>query len=145
MRTVNRLFSLSFSLLIAISLVLGAAGLGARDARAASTAAINKSFRAFCSVWMGKLDARQRHNLKKAQPRRNGDGFFVEYVGYSPDLVRCETKAGRTSSIGKLVYHELRIRRAGRTADVARKSKPRVLERIEVMEIFRYDGSRWLY
>lgn len=106
-----------------------------------------RSFESFCAQWMSKLDDRERHNLASAEINKDGNGFFVEYVGYAEKPVRCE--ASRVGSartvVGKLVYHELRVRRTAPTRAAARRSAPRVLHEIEVLEIFRHDGSRWVY
>ncbi len=108
----------------------------------------SQSFERFCSTWMGKLAERERQNLAKAQPQRNGSGFLVEYTGYAAKPVRCEARETGVPSnpfIGKLVYHELRYRRAGATPERAHGGDASVLEQVEVMEIFRFDGSRWVY
>jgi len=106
------------------------------------------SFERFCSTWMGKLAERERFNLKNAAARKNGEGVVVEYVGYAKSPMRCEAKESGVPSnpfVGKLVYQELRYERAGASKDRALTSQPRVLSTTEVMEIFRFDGSRWVY
>jgi hypothetical protein len=99
------------------------------------------SFQSFCGEWMHKLAAREAANQKKAATDSNG---AREYVGYETTPVRCETKPTGVKSnpfVGKLVYHELRYRQpAG--ASAARRD---VVGRVEVMEIFRFDGRRWQY
>jgi hypothetical protein len=102
-----------------------------------------KSFRGFCAEWMKKLEHRQHENMRKATPVKAGDRFVLEYTGYDRKPVSCEANPG--SSIGRLVYHELKLRRTGATPAAIDKSEPGVVREIEVMEIFRHDGSRWQY
>jgi hypothetical protein len=108
------------------------------------------SFERFCSTWMGKLAERERFNLKNAaaKARKDGNRVVVEYVGYGKSPTRCEAKPSGVPSnpfVGKLTYKELRYERAGSSKDGALSSQPRVLSTTEVMEIFRFDGSRWVY
>lgn len=106
------------------------------------------SFNKFCKVWMGKLAARERNNLKGAPARKNGGNFVVEYTSYAQKHRRCEAKATGVASnpyIGKLVYTERAVRREGSTKSQARSGSIRVMSEVEVMEIFRYDGKKWVY
>lgn len=129
---------------IALTLLAPAAGAQAGS----NVATAEKSFQRFCEIWMRKLDAREAANLKKASARKNGSGFIVEYTGYSDQPLRCEAKASGVRGnpfIGKLVYHELRYRRSGSTKPQAHQGSPNVVQTVEVLEIFRFDGSRWVY
>lgn len=108
----------------------------------------SQSFERFCSTWMGKLAERERNNLQHATPRRNGSAFLVEYTGYAKQPTRCEARETGVPSnpfIGKLTYHELRYQRSGATPERAQAGDASVLEQVEVMEIFRFDGKRWVY
>ena len=101
------------------------------------------SFRSFCAEWMTKLESRERRNQ-----RRDRDGVVLEYTGYVERPLRCEAKRSGSSAvgaIGQIAYHQLTLRQHGRTRDRALRSRPAVLRRIEVIEIFRFDGSRWVY
>jgi hypothetical protein len=122
-------------------------GAGVASAGPGLTAG-TQSFERFCSTWMGKLAERERHNLKTATPKKNGSGFLVEYTGYAKRPMRCEARETGVPSnpfIGKLVYHELRYQRAGATPERAHTADANVLEQVEVMEIFRFDGTKWVY
>ncbi len=57
------------------------------------------------------------------------------------------TKAAVPSNplVGRLSYHEFRYERAGASKDHALSSHLRVSSTTEVMEMFRFDGSRWVY
>jgi len=107
-----------------------------------------QSFDRFCRSWMGKLSVRHEHNAKKIAYRKNKGRVVGEYVGYSKTPARCSVKKTGVPAnpfVGKLVYYEVRYRKAGKTREAARASRPRALERVEVLELFRFDGKRWVY
>lgn len=107
----------------------------------------NDEFTRFCSDWMGKLAQRERDNLKSAQAQAGSGGVVLEYTGYATQPVRCVARipqAGKPG-VGILVYMELRYRRSGSDAVKARASEPAVLSQVEVTELFRFDGKRWIY
>jgi hypothetical protein len=118
-------------------------------ASAGQPAAIAKPrFEQFCASWMGKLQERERENLESAQVERKGKRFVIEYTGYGARPVRCEAKATgvpQNPYVGKLVYRELRYQKAARKRAVVRSAKPSVVASTEILEIFRFDGSRWVY
>lgn len=105
-------------------------------------------FEQFCRTWMGKLRERETANLRKAPVQRRGAQLAVEYTGYGSDPVRCTAEpTGNPMSpyVGKLVYQERKYRRTSPESQSLRESAPEVIETSEVLEIFRYDGSRWVY
>ena len=109
---------------------------------------IAKSFSRFCNSWMQKLSARNERNVGKITYHKNGRGVVGEYTGYGSKPLHCSVKPTGVASnpfVGKLVYYEMRYQKAGRTRKAAGASRPRALEQIEVLEIFRYDGTRWVY
>jgi len=120
----------------------------ATDAAAGPALTAGNSFERFCSTWMGKLEERERNNLRSAAARKEGSAFALEYIGYAKAPTRCESRSTGVPSnpfIGKLVYHELRYKRSGATPERAQSGDAKVLEAVEVMEIFRFDGKRWVY
>lgn len=120
----------------------------APDRKVVSKSAASELFEDFCNTWMGKLRKRESRNQAEAEPSRNGDGYHVEYTGYSEKPARCETKATGVKSnpfVGKLVYYERRYRKQGGTAAKAKAGRARVVSQTEIMEIFRFDGSNWVY
>ena len=125
-------------LLLSLALVLVS---GPRTARA------NDDFTRFCSEWMTKLAQRERDNLKSAEARQGSGGVVLEYVGYATQPIRCVARIPQPGKpgVGILVYMELRYRRSGSDAMQARSSQPAVLSQVEVTELFRFDGTRWLY
>ncbi len=104
-------------------------------------------FARFCSEWMGKLAQRERDNLKSAEARSGSGGVVLEYTGYASQPIRCVARIPQPGKpgVGILVYMELRYRRSGTDAGQARSSEPAVLSQVEVTELFRFDGKRWLY
>lgn len=104
-------------------------------------------FARFCSEWMGKLAKRERDNLQTAQARPDVTGVVLEYVGYATEPLRCNARIPQPGKpgVGILVYLERRYRRAGADLAKARSSEPAVLSQVEVTELFRFDGKRWIY
>ena len=116
-------------------------------APAPQSAHANDDFTRFCSEWMGKLAQRERDNLKTAEARPGSGGVVLEYTGYATQPVRCVARIPQPGKpgVGILVYMELRYRRSGSDLVQARSSDPAVVSQVEVTELFRFDGSRWLY
>ena len=124
-----------------------AVALGMVAAPGPQTAHASDDFARFCSEWMGKLAQRERDNLKSAQARPGSGGVVLEYTGYATQPVSCVARipqAGKPG-VGILVYLELRYRRAGQDVVKARSSEPAILSQVEVTELFRFDGKRWIY
>jgi hypothetical protein len=114
-------------------------------ARAADTPEV--AFEKFCGEWMQKLAVRERDNLKQIRWVPNSSGVEGEYTGYSSDHV-CMVKPNgdkKAVPIGKIIYHEIRYKKAGATPDTAIQASPHALEAIEVTEIFRYGKGKWQY
>ena len=132
----------SLATVLATGLVLALASTAA-PARAG-----DGGFDRFCKKWMGKLEKREKDNLAKMKVRPAADGVIGEYTGYARQPVRCKPTSkvvpGKPA-VGTLVYHEIRYAKRGSDRKAARAAKPRPVETVEVMEIFRYDGTRWTY
>ncbi|MCP4006374.1 MAG: hypothetical protein GY725_19520 [bacterium] len=113
-------------------------------------AAAGRSFSKFCNTWMTKLARRELDNRRSARPRRSGSKWVLEYIGYAKHHDRCEAKATGVSQnpyIGKMVYTEAKYRASGKTKESVRNGSASVisLAETEVMEIFRFDGKKWVY
>ena len=109
---------------------------------------VESAFQLLCKDWMGKLVARESHNLENARVRQIRKLFVLEYTGYGADPIVCRADRSRRSNgtfIGRLVYQELRYRKTARSRARALASKPRITDRIEVLELFRNDGNGWNY
>ncbi len=112
----------------------------------APSARAAESFDSFCAEWMGKLAAREQLNLKKIQYAPSAGRVVGAYTGYEKAPIRCQTRAKPGApGVGTLVYHEVHYQKAGPTVEGAKTSAPEVVEKVEVMEIFRFDGQKWKY
>ncbi len=100
-----------------------------------ATAKMEESFRSFSGGWMQKLERAQAQNHAKAPSGR--------YKGYEPDFKIQLKPTGHAAApyVGILRYRELTYdcskRVAGGACAVASSSG--------VMEIFRFQGGRWVY
>ena len=124
-----------------------AQGEGASAARAAAPPEAVRSFQSFCASWMDKLRARETRNLATARQVSHGESF--EYTGYSSKPMRCEALATGVAAspfVGKIVYLE-RLYRGGVALLPAGpgETQTEVLQELEVLEIFRFDGDDWKY
>ena len=105
-------------------------------------------FERFCGTWISKLEKREQANERNVRFKRTGQQYVGEFTGYGRAPLRCTaTPTGKpvTPLVGRLGYHEIRYQKSGATRAGAKKSKPRELYRIEVTELFRYDGKSWVY
>jgi hypothetical protein len=115
-------------------------------ALAAAPAHAGQSFDSFCQEWMSKLAAREQQNAAKVTYSPQGGRVVGTYTGYEKTPVRCQSRAKPGApGVGTLVYHELHLRKQGDSVESAKKSSPELVEKVEVMEIFRFDGSAWKY
>jgi hypothetical protein len=113
-----------------------------------SPEAAQRDFGAFCREWITKLDSRERHNLARAAQLRRGNQVVLVYTGYGDAALSCETRAtgvAESPFLGKLVYYEQRLRKAGASRSAALEERAQVLREIEVIEFFHYDGDDWRY
>ncbi|HTO06612.1 MAG TPA: hypothetical protein VMR86_06100 [Myxococcota bacterium] len=95
---------------------------------------------------MGKLAAREQANAAKVQYTPQGGQVVGTYTGYEKTPLKCQSRAKPgVRGVGTLVYNQLQLRKAGTSAEAAKKSSPEVVEKTEVMEIFSFDGSAWKY
>lgn len=120
--------------------------VGALALTAAPSARAAQSFDSFCAEWMQKLAAREQQNASKVQYTPQGGSVVGTYTGYEKTPLRCQSRAKPGApGVGTLVYNELHLKKAGDSVESAKKSSPQLVEKVEVMEIFRFDGSAWKY
>jgi len=104
------------------------------------------SFDKFCRTWMKKLKDRESFNQKKATVENRNGKFVMEYIGYTRKPLSCTASRGRGDAlIGALVYDEIRYQKTGAKRASVAKSRPVVVKRAPVTEIFSHDGKEWLY
>jgi len=112
----------------------------------APSAQAAQSFDSFCAEWMNKLRVREHDNVSNVKYTQQGSRVVGTYTGYETVPLRCQSKAKPGApGVGTLVYNELHYRKSGDSVEAAKKSSPEVVEKVEVMEIFRFDGSAWKY
>jgi len=102
------------------------------------------AFNHFCEEWMGKLAAREEHNVTHIKWDTKSEGVKGEYVGYTKEHT-CTTKNASAVPIGKIIYREVRYQKQGGSIPEAEKSSARPIETTEVTEIFRYAKGKWVY
>jgi hypothetical protein len=130
--------------LIRITATILAVGAFALSAAPAASAA--QTFDSFCAEWMSKLAAREQQNASKVQYAPQNGRVVGTYTGYEKTALRCQSRAKPGApGVGTLVYNELHLRKAGDSVEKAKTSSPELVEKVEVMEIFRFDGSAWKY
>jgi hypothetical protein len=111
---------------------------------AAMAGDVASQFDSFCLEWMGKLAARQEHNMAHIKWDTKPDGVKGEYVGYTTEHT-CTLKNETQVPIGKIVYREIVFQKSGGTISEAEKSTAQAIETTEVTEIFRYAAGKWVY
>ena len=111
---------------------------------AAMAGDVASQFDSFCLEWMGKLAARQEHNIAHIKWDTKPDGVKGEYVGYTTEHT-CTLKNETQVPIGKIIYREIVFQKAGGSIPEAEKSEAQAIETTEVTEIFRYAGGKWVY
>jgi hypothetical protein len=105
------------------------------------------AFNAFCQEWMGKLATRERDNKAQIKWQTAASGTQGEYIGYSQEHT-CQIKELTEPTgvpIGTITYRELRYQQSGTSQMEAVQSEPRVIEIVEVIEIFRFTNGKWVY
>jgi hypothetical protein len=110
--------------------------------------ALEHGFDGFCARWMEKLRVREADNARAARIVKNDTGYVGEFKGYGRKPLRCRarpTGSPSTPWVGQLVYEEFVYRKHGKSLSAARSSKPEIAARTHVLEIFKFDGSRWVY
>jgi hypothetical protein len=129
-----------------MALSLGALILGISLAPAAR--ANDGAFDRFCADWMAKLAQREHQNLIKVRWEKQGGALVGSYTGYARKPIQCKPTGVVTPgrpAVGKLVYQEIVYQKRGATPAAAKSAEPAVLRTTEVMEVFRYDGRKWMY
>ncbi|HTO52164.1 MAG TPA: hypothetical protein VMR50_02175 [Myxococcota bacterium] len=126
--------------------LIGTLALGTLALTPAPKASAAQSFDSFCQEWMGKLAQREQQNAAKVEYKSQGSQVVGTYTGYEKTPLRCQSRAKPGApGVGTLVYNELHMRKAGSSVEGAKQSSPEVVEKVEVMEIFRFDGAAWKY
>lgn len=120
---------------------------GATSAQAQDRTALQTSLDAFCTKWMGFLEDRERDNKQNIAWRQNGDGVEGDFIGYDKKYtcLLSEARPDTKTPVGTIKYLEFKYRHKGPSSSEALSSKPKIIEVIEVTEIFRYSKNQWVY
>jgi len=110
--------------------------------------AIQTSFENFSKGWMARLEQVNQQNNRALKPESAANGRVVgRYICYGPDCLRevrgTESKA--TPYVGIIRYSQKTIEKEGDTTKNMREHTGVPTSEIQVTEIFRYTGGRWVY
>lgn len=135
--------ALAPALCLALTLI-GAPLLAASPAAAGSS----PDFADFCAAWMAKLRAREADNARTARIVQVASEWVGEFTGYGRKPLHCTARPTGSPSapfVGHLVYEEIVYRKKGASPKDARGSEPEPAVRTRVMEIFKFDGVKWVW
>jgi hypothetical protein len=110
--------------------------------------AILTSFESFSKGWMARLEKVNQQNSREAKSESAADGRMVgRYICYGPDCMRevrvTESKA--TPYVGIIRYAQKVMEKEGDTPQKMKADPGVQTSEIQVTEIFRYTGGRWVY
>jgi hypothetical protein len=110
--------------------------------------AILTSFENFSKGWMARLEKVNQENSRDVKSEAVADGRMVgRYICYGPDCMRevrgTESKA--TPYVGIIRYAQKVMEKEGDTPKKMKEDPGVQTSEIQVTEIFRYTGGRWVY
>jgi len=106
------------------------------------------SFESFSKGWMFKLEQVSQQNSRDLKPESTADGRLVgRYVCYGPECVRevRGTDSKITPYVGIIRYAQKVMEKEGETPQKMKAHSGVPTGEIQVTEIFRYTGGRWVY
>lgn len=132
---------------ILLAVVLVAVVASGAHAQAARQEALASSLETFCVKWMGFLEQRERDNKQKIAWRALGEEVEGEFVGYTKDYTCAlsELRPDTKVPVGTIKYLEYKYRHKGTSTSLALENRPKIIEAVEVTEIFRYSKNKWVY
>lgn len=110
--------------------------------------AILESFQQFSQGWMARLEQVSQQNSRTVKPEVAADGRVIgRYICYGPD---CATEVRSTNStvtpfVGIIRYPQKTMVKEGSSAQRLHEEQGIVAHAVNVTEIFRYTGGRWVY
>jgi hypothetical protein len=109
--------------------------------------ALQGSLDVFCTKWMGFLEDRERDNKQNITWRQIAEGVEGDFIGYDKKYtcLLSEARPDTKVPVGTIKYLEFKYRHKGPSSGEALSSKPKIIEVIEVTEIFRYSKNQWVY
>lgn len=106
------------------------------------------SFENFSKGWMSRLEQVNQQNSRDLKPAPAANGRLVgRYVCYGPDCVRevRGTDSKATPYVGIIRYAQKVMEKEGETPQKMKDHPGVPTSEIQVTEIFRYTGGRWVY
>ena len=110
--------------------------------------AILASFDGFSQSWMARLERVSRQNLQSLKPKSAANDRVVgRYICYGPDCVQevRSTDSKVTPYVGIIRYPQKVMEKEGETLKNMKAHPGTQASEIQVTEIFRYTGGRWVY
>lgn len=99
----------------------------------------------FCHDWQRMLHDRETNNLQHLTWQTRAGAQTSTYVGYG-QVDRCEMKESAEGiPIGKISYPEMTYYLAGKDADEARHTPPKLIHETHTLEIFSWEKDKWFY
>lgn len=133
-----------FSAVLLLSPILWDSALAGEDV----PPAILTSFENFGKNWMARLEQVNQQNTRTLKSTSTADGRVVgRYVCYGPDSLRevRGTDSKLTPYVGIIRYSQKTMEKEGDTQQKMREHPGVQTSEIQVTEIFRYTGGRWVY
>lgn len=133
---------------LAAVLVLLPGLCGVSPAGEAVPPAVVASFENFSKGWMSRLEQVSRQNSRELKPESAANGRLVgRYVCYGPECVRevRGTDSKITPYVGIIRYGQKVMEKEGETLQKMKDHPGVATGEIQVTEIFRYTGGRWVY
>lgn len=106
------------------------------------------SFEKFSKGWMSRLEQVNLDNSRDLKPESTTNGRLVgRYIYYGPDCARevRGTDSKATPYVGIIRYAQKVMEKEGDTTQKMQDHLGVPTSEIQVTEIFRYTGGRWVY
>jgi len=110
--------------------------------------AVLTSFEKFSQGWMSRLEQVSQQNSRELKPEPVANGRLVgRYICYGPDCVRevRGTDSKITPYVGIIRYAQKVMEKEGDSLQKIKDHPGASTSEIQVTEIFRYTGGRWVY
>ena len=135
-------------ILATVLLLLAAAFFQPALAEDTVPAGVATSFDKFTRSWMSRLEQVNQQNSRALKPEpAEGGRVRGRYTSYGPDYVReiRPTGSKATPYVGIIRYPQKVVEKEGETLQKMKEHQGVPTSEIQVTEIFRYTGGRWVY
>ena len=134
--------------LVVVALALLPGLCGSALAGEAVPSAVLTSFEIFTQGWMSRLEQVSQQNSRELKPEPAANGRLVgRYICYGADCVRevRGTDSKVTPYVGIIRYAQKMMEKEGESLQKMKEHPGLSTSEIQVTEIFRYTGGRWVY